>query len=189
MSGITLYFITLHPTIPELVIYYWVVYHKVMIDEKGPEPERKYEPSIQKKGAVPVWYVEYTKNIPKDKLLDEVRAISTLSIQEINSRMGGNIAELPYDCLKTLFIDGSDDQEVVLLLRNKRETYLKGHPEVYNGVRGALEGIVSYDGRVVSMEDWKTASDSEKRGVLVGSTCFHYNSDTPGMGSSPKDRW
>lgn len=157
--------------------------------EKGPELENKYEATFPKKNSVPPWYVEYAKNVPKDKLLDEVRTISSLSIQEINSRMGGNIAELPYDCLKTLFIDGSDDQEIVLLLRKKRETYLKDHPEAYNGVRGALEGIVSYDGRVVSMEDWKSATDSEKRGVLVGSTCFHYNSDTPGMGSSPKDRW
>jgi hypothetical protein len=90
--------------------------------------------------------------------------------------------------LKTLFIDGAGDPRVAGMLRKKRTEYLKLHPEEQAG-RGASDGVITYDGRFISKKDWDSATDSEKRAILVGATCFHYNSDTPGMGSSPSDRW
>jgi len=103
--------------------------------------------------------------------------------------LGGKIEELPYETLNTLFIDGTDDPDVATLLRIKREQHVKIHPEDTRGVPGVDVGISTFDGRFINKATWDTATDSEKRGALVGSTCFHYNSDTPGMGSTPKDRF
>lgn len=141
--------------------------------------------------AVPMWFGEYTRKIQSDNgdLLVEVKLLSTLNKVKLNNHLGGNIEELPYKILQTLLIEGTDDEEVAEILRSKREIYLKTHPEEYKGVANAGLGIVAFDGRFISQTDWDTASDSEKRAVLVGSTCFHYNSGTPGMDSDPRDRW
>ena len=105
-------------------------------------------------------------------------------MEDISKEIGGNVSDLGYDLLRTLFSEGSDDEQMAEVLRAKRNEYFKAHPELVEKV----EGIIAYDGRVIPMNDWLDASDSEKRGILVGSTCFHYNSDTPGMDSSPNDR-
>jgi len=96
---------------------------------------------------------------------------------------------LPYEFLDTLFINGSDNELVGTILRKKREAYVKKHPEKTRGVPGAGKGIITFDGRFIPQSTWISATDSEKRGALVGSTCFHYNSETPGMGSDPSDRF
>src|SRR5258706_6642414 len=111
-----------------------------------------------------------------------------MDLGKLKKHMGGDINEVSYEFLETLFIDGSDSQEVANVLRTKRQEYLRNHPEK-QVAKGAGEGIITYDGRFISREMWNSATDSEKRGALVGSTCFHYNSDTPGMGSDPKDRF
>jgi len=140
--------------------------------------------------VAPDWYEGYKKRIVEGgvDLLDEIKKVSEMKLEEITKHMGGKIEELPYVVLKELFIEGSEDQRVADILRKKRTNYLKLHPEEQIS-RGASEGVITYDGRFISKEDWDTASDSEKRAVLVGSTCFHFNSGTPGMDSNPEDRW
>lgn len=138
----------------------------------------------------PGWFDRYVQRVNRSNtdLLEEVRSLSGMSQSQLEGYLGGRIEELPYSVLQTLFIDGSDDRRVADVLRRKRAEYLEDHPEEAVA-RGASEGIITFDGRVISKKKWNSASDSEKRGALVGSTCFHYNSDTPGMGSSPDDRF
>lgn len=135
----------------------------------------------------PEWYQEYLKKINNNRvdLLDLVRRLSSMQMDDISSEMNGNVEDLGYELLSTLFSEGSTDERMAAVLTRKRGEYVKKHPELV----GKSEGIITFDGRVISMEDWNTATDSEKRAILVGSTCFHYNSGTPGMDSSPKDRW
>jgi hypothetical protein len=102
--------------------------------------------------------------------------------------MEKDLNTLTYEELCSIYPDGSDDTRVVGILRKKRETYLKKHPEE-QVASGASNGVITYDGRVIPKSVWVTATPSEIRGALVGSTCFHYNSDTPGMDSDSKDRF
>lgn len=151
------------------------------------EGETKGQP---KQIITPEWFEHYKEKLIKNHKdpLEEVKALSSMTTEELEKHIGGKIGELPYEVLETLFIDGSDDQNVVGVLRTKRADYLKKHPEKQVS-KGASEGIITFDGRFISKKVWETASASEKRGALVGSTCFHYNSDTPNMGSNPKDRF
>lgn len=139
---------------------------------------------------IPAWYGQYTDRLREsnEDLLAEVDRLSHMTLDQLEDKLGGKIEELPYEFLQTMFIDGSDHPEVADVLRRKRQGYLKDHPE-QEVAKGAAEGIITFDGRFVPKKLWDTATDSEKRGALVGSTCFHYNSDTPGMGSSPQDRF
>ncbi len=140
---------------------------------------------------IPEWYNNYVGKLFKDEanLVRELDLVAEMNYSQLNNHLGGSIDELPYEVLGTLLINGTDDEKVANILRLKRQKYLEKHPEEYKGVRGAQEGIIGFDGIVHPMSDWRDASMSEKIGVLVGSTCFHYNSDTPGMSSSPKDRF
>lgn len=143
------------------------------------------------KTDVPSWYNDYVGkllNSQKD-LAQEVKDVSEMKYEDLSKHIGGRIDELPYEVLGTLLKEGSDDENVASMLREKREEYVKTHPEAYKGVLGASEGIIMHDGRVISQKDLASASESEKRAIFVGSTCFHYNSGTPGMDSNPKDRW
>lgn len=142
-------------------------------------------------GSVPKWFDKYTSGLLKRKvdLLREVDELSKLNPGKLRGHLGGNIEELPYEVLETLFIGGSDNGDVAALLRKKREEYVRLHPEKSRGAQGADQGIITFNGRFIPQLMWSSASDSEKRGALVGSTCFHYNSDTPGMGSNPNDRF
>ena len=140
---------------------------------------------------VPDWYRKYSDRISvtgKD-LLQEVKEVSEMNYELLNAHLGGNVDELPYEILQTLFITGTDDDKVAEILRGKRERYLLNHPEMRKSDPRAGMGIITYDGRFIPQKDWETATDSEKRAAMVGSTCFHFNSETPGMGSSPNDRW
>jgi len=102
--------------------------------------------------------------------------------------MEKNLKILTYEELCSIYPDGSDDSVVAGILRDKRAIYLKKHPEKQVAL-GASEGISTFDGRCIPKKVWDTATPSEIRGALVGSTCFHYNSDTPGMDSDSKDRF
>lgn len=139
---------------------------------------------------VPGWFEKYRQDVEKSgkDLLKEVELLATMKKTDLEEHLGGGIRELPYEVLETLFIDGSDDASVADVLRSKRKAYLETHPEKQIA-KGASEGIITYDGRFIPKKQWDSASDSEKRGALVGSTCFHYESETPGMGSSPQDRF
>lgn len=152
-------------------------------------PETKIDSG--EKVYVPEWFVKYANKLREDEtdLLKEVDDLSKMTQDQVNKHIGGNFQELPYEFLDTMFIGGTDDERVAAELRKKREIYLKTHPEKSRGVSGIDKGIVTFDGRFIPQKTWVTATDSEKRGALVGSTCFHYNSDTPGMDSSPEDRF
>lgn len=138
----------------------------------------------------PGWFSGYTGRLKKENkdLLEEIKELSGMPLGQVEMRIGGSLDDLPYQTLQTLFIDGSDDQKVAGILRSKRSQYLLVHPEEQKS-RGASKGIITFDGRFIPKGVWQTATDSEKRGALVGSTCFHYNSDTPNMDSSPTDRF
>lgn len=156
------------------------------------EPININVPDIEHEGEkIPAWFGEYTKRLAdtnKD-LLDEVKELASMKLEDVKKHIGGNPEELPYEFLDTMLITGSDDEEMALILRSKREKFVHRHPDQSRGVPGIEKGISTFDGRFIPQKTWVTASDSEKRGALVGSTCFHYNSDTPGMGSDPKDRF
>ena len=141
--------------------------------------------------VAPDWFDNYLQrlNVEGRDLLEEVKLLSTFDVKRLEERLGGPVNEIPYETLMTLFVEGSDDPLVAEVLRNKRAVYLKSHPEEYKGAIGAGMGVITYDGRFISQKDWQTTTDSEKRAILVGSTCFHYNIDTPGMGSDSKDRF
>jgi len=158
-----------------------------MIDSVSERFSNNKEKSIVES---PAWFNEYVSDLKENNVdfLDEVNTISSLSLDEIEERIGGELSELPYEYLQTLFIDGTDVLEVASFLREKREKYLLNHPELQLS-KGYSEGVISNDGRFISKEEWESASDSEKRAIMVGSTCFHYNSGTPGMDSNPDDRW
>ena len=138
----------------------------------------------------PQWYHDYTDRLISGKvdMANELRKLSELGVNRLNQRLNGDINDLQYCFLRTLFPDGSEDEEVANILRKKRTEYLKTHPEE-RIARGASVGIIGFDGRFYTMEQYEGMTDSEKRGVFVGSTCFHYNSETPGMGSKPTDRY
>jgi len=140
--------------------------------------------------AIPEWFESYKKALAENKvdLLEEIKNLSTHTYEDISKRIGGPVENLPYDVLRSLFINGFDDEKLAGILRDKRTEYLNDHPEeVFS--KNASEGVITFDGRFISKADWDTATDSEKRAIMVGSTCFHYNSDTPGMGSNVNDRW
>lgn len=140
---------------------------------------------------IPSWYRVYSEKLRQENvnLVEEVNRLSEMRLNDLERHLGGSIKELPYEFLQTLFIDGTDDEQVAGILRDKRQTYLKDHPEAYKGSKGASEGIVGFDGRVWSKAQWDKMTLSERQGVLVGSTCFHYESGTPGMTSNPEDFW
>ena len=143
------------------------------------------------KELVPEWFGKYVNSIREkgSDLLAEINKLSTMKLAELNMYLGGNVDSLPYELLNTLFINGSDDLEVGAILSKKREGYVKLHPKMTRGVPEIERGIITYNGSFIPQSVWETATDSEKRGALVGSTCFHYNSGTPGMDSKPTDRW
>lgn len=140
---------------------------------------------------VPKWYNNYVEGLIKSgkDITEDIETAGSMSKEQLDAHFGGKIEELPYEILRSILEKGSDDESVGAILRGKRAEYLKDHKEDYKGVSNAGKGVIAFDGRFIPIQDWESATESEKRAIMVGSTCFHYNSDTPGMGSNPKDRW
>lgn len=140
---------------------------------------------------IPAWINKYNQRLQKNNidLPTEIEKLANMKQDDLNRYLGGKISELPYEILGVLLIGGSEDEKVAELLRSKRERYLLNHPEMSRGVPGAGEGVITFDGRFIPKSKWITATDSEKRAAMVGTTCFHFNSETPGMGSGINDRW
>jgi hypothetical protein len=133
--------------------------------------------------GLPVEVKEYVNGILKDsgKLREEVEGLIGMGMEGVNKRLGVDMNKLPYEILRVLFPDGSDHAEVGKILSKKREEYLKTHPEE-QVAKGASKGVITCDGMFVSQDRWDQATPAERRTILVGRTCFHWNSDTPGMG-------
>lgn len=161
-----------------------------MMYSKNMNENTAEQQSIKCEVKVPKWFEEYADKFSRSgkQLKTEVFDMSKMTADELNKHLGGDFKELPYEALGTILSEGSDDLNVAKSLREMRETYLADHPEKQIS-KGASEGVITFDGRFISQKDWETATDSEKRAIMVGSTCIHFNSDTPGMGSSPKDRF
>lgn len=140
---------------------------------------------------VPEWFDEYRKTFNNEDfdVLKEIAKLSAYDLKELEKYIGGKFEELPYEIMDALLIDGTNSLEVAEILKIKRKEYLKIHPEMSRGVPGIDVGITTFNGRFINKDLWATASDSEKRSALVGTTCFHYNSGTPGMDDSPNDRF
>lgn len=140
---------------------------------------------------IPKWFDDYKVRFFDEKFdaLKEIDKLSTLNIKQLNEHLGGSFEDLPYEVMDTLLVDGTDVTEVAEILKAKRVQYLKIHPEMTRGVPGADQGIITFNGRFINKNIWSTATPSEKRSALVGTTCFHYNSGTPGMDDSPDDRF
>ncbi len=149
------------------------------------------EQRAEKVDTRPDWFKDYVKKIREEKrdILQELQKLSMMKLDEINKHIGGNFEDLPYEIMDTLLVDGSESKDVVDILIRKRTDYIKIHPEKTRGVSGADEGIITFNGRFINKKVWDTASDSEKRSAMVGTTCFHYNSGTPNMDDSPNDRF
>ncbi len=132
--------------------------------------------------VIPNWYQDFAVSMAKAENVSEKLAnFDTLSYAAINAAIGGDMRELPYQVLRVLLPDGSDNQQVADVLRSSREEYLKSHPDEVQG-RGATEGIISYDGRFIPIKIWETLTEHQKFAVFVGSTCTHYAGDVPGYG-------
>lgn len=132
--------------------------------------------------CLPEWYTRYVGALTgqSDLLENEIVNLSKMNLVELKERMGGDITEIPYDFLRTIFPTGSSDESVVNILRKKRTDYLKLHPEEQK-IKDADKGVIGFDGRFYPETAWEKMTPAERRGVVVGTTCFHYNSDTPGM--------
>ena len=158
---------------------------QLMADQLSSEQQR-----IEKER--PGWFIKHLLVLGQrgeDACLEEIKSLATMNLNEVNGLLGGEVRDLPYEMLCTMFIEGTADEQIASTLRAKREDYLKRHPNLRSSDPDAGRGVIAYDGRFISWKDWESATDSEKRAIMVGSTCFHYNSDTPGMSSSPNDRW
>lgn len=81
--------------------------------------------------------------------------------------------ELSYKELSELYPQGSDDPEVVELLRQKRTEVRKDIPPVGYAI--------GPDGRIYSQQEYDRMTPAQRRGLCVGSTCSHYEGDVPGM--------
>ncbi len=74
--------------------------------------------------------------------------------------------------------------------RNMDEEALKKELErIFPGTGARMEAVkpskkgfvVGIDGRVYGEDEYNQMTPAQKRGVCVGSTCIHYESDVPGM--------
>lgn len=139
--------------------------------------------------TTPDWFLSYAEKLGQkmgehvtDELLAEyIKQVEGLSLTELNTLIGGNFADLPYEIMLAVLPDGSDDEEVSDIFRAKRESYLVEHPEEKKG-GNASEGVIGQDGRFMHIDDWNTLSPGDRFVWLVGPTCFHYNTDVPGYG-------
>jgi len=128
----------------------------------------------------PDWFLKYSESLVDDRrLAEEQKSLEGLGLDAIKARLGGDIKDLPYPSLQLLFPKGSDDEEVGAVLREKRTEFSMDHPEILN--LGDSEGIISADGVVVLKSDYDKMTAAQKRGVMVGRTCFHYESGRRGM--------
>ena len=139
----------------------------------------------------PGWFAQFAKELSENAAVTNLReyiaTVEGLSLTELNQLIGGNFAELPYEFMRKVLPDGSDDDQVATIFRSKREEYLEKHPEEKQG-GNAAEGVIGQDGRFMQIDDWNSLSPSDKFIVLVGPTCFHFNTDVPGYGSEPSVR-
>lgn len=158
---------------------------RVIINRETPISDKNLANEVE--SSLPEWFKTYKKKLHDENtdLEEEIKNLSKLKESQLIERLGGKIQDLPYEVLQMLFVDGSDHDEVADVLRKKREGYLKSKPDYAE--RFGKGFIVGFDGRIWSVEQWSSMTPSEKRGVMVGSTCFHYESGTPGMSSEPGD--
>lgn len=78
----------------------------------------------------------------------------------------------PDEELLRKYPEGSEDSGIADKLRKARER-LFGKKE-----KGL---VIGFDGRIYPEGQFDQMKPAEKRGVCVGSTCIHYESDVPGM--------
>ena len=152
-----------------------------MIKSYETPPNQQTEFKSQPDNDPPQWYQEFAAEVATKNITDVVGELANMNFTQLQAKMGGDIKDLPYELLQVVFPDGSENEEVAQFLREKRESYLKEHPEEAQG-RGAANGIIGYDGRFYSYEYLKELKPADMFVILVGTTCFHYNSDTPGYG-------
>lgn len=143
--------------------------------------EKGHSAEVQKLPCPPEWYQKFAERLSLGEFSKTIKKLDTMNFTELKCYLGGDIRELPYEFLQILFPDGSDNIRVAIFLRQQREKYLIVHPEQEQG-RGATEGVIGYDGRFVHISVWNELSPADRFVLLVGTTCFHYNSDTPGFG-------
>lgn len=159
-----------------------------MIYTDGMSPDVSKERLVGGEAVCPPnWYVSYAEKLAQsENVAAEIGRLSTLTLSEVEKMIGGPIEDLPYDNLQTIFPQGSDDETVGALLRKKREVYLNVNPE-QRVAAGAGEGVIGFDGRFWPIIQFNKMTPSERIGVMVGTTCFHYMGETPGMTSIPED--
>ena len=151
-------------------------------EEAAAEEARKNAFDLQKMDMsnLPGWLVAYYTKVSQDHGVsgyDEyVAFVENLSLPELNARLGVKFEDLSYNDMRAVLPDGSEDEQVSDIFRNKREEYITEHPEEMQG-KGAAEGVIGYDGRFIPLSDWETLTPDDKFAILVGMTCFHYNSD------------
>jgi len=124
--------------------------------------------------------LDHLAGLSYDNYLKEIDHLSQLDLVHLKIEIG-NYDNLPYEVLKTFLPDGTKDQMVAQVLRHKRGVWLKDHPDQSIADSNALEGVITFSGQFVPKKIWEKMSRGERRGVLVGSTCSHFEHGVPGM--------
>lgn len=198
VSGITNHFNTFHLRIPEqldnrsLNAYYSFMenHNDVDVSDLLNEPKKRpknvdFSPQVARseqvkvEKAVPEWFSKFVATNMKDE--DSAKAavskITRMDLDSLKSFLGGDLRDVPY---KTLLValPYSEIPQVDLELSNIRKAYLREHPE--ENTTKAPSYYITYDGRVI-LDEGQELTPAQKREITVGTTCFHYNSGTPGM--------
>jgi len=128
---------------------------------------------------VPEWFSKFVA----ENMKDEESAKATIAknvfmdLDTLKARLGGDLKDVPYKTLLAV-LPYSEIPQVGLELSNIRKNYLREHPE--ENVTKQNSYYITYDGRVI-LDEGQELTPAQKREITVGTTCFHYNSDTPGM--------
>ena len=124
--------------------------------------------------------------------LDQIAALSPVDYAKETDRLSnlrsddlraeiGDYQQLPYEVLRNLLPGGTEDGEVAQVLRDKREVWLVDHPDQSVVKLNAAKGVITFSGQFVSQDVWMKMTMGERRGVLVGTTCSHYEHDVSGL--------
>lgn len=114
------------------------------------------------------------------RVQSEVERLGTLSHDDLTSELGP-YETYPYDQLRVLLAEGSDDEDVAEVLREKRVQWLRDNPNERIGNTEGAKGVITVHGEFIPWSAFEHMTAGERRGVLVGNTCSHYEHDVPGL--------
>lgn len=132
-----------------------------------------------KQGTVPDWFVRHLQSIgtEKERVEAEIVENTRLDMASLERKFGGKIQEIPFEILSHV-IRRSDDPFVDREIKIMSQRYYRLHPDENPALKNQY--YITYDGRIIP-DTGQELTPAQKREITVGTTCFHYNSGTPGM--------